>query len=304
MSKKKTHEEYVKELKIKNPDIEVVGKYINANTNIMHHCLLHDIFWETKPSRVLDGHGCKQCRIEKFKMSNTKNQNEYIEEVKLKNPNIEVIGKYVDAKTKILHKCLIHNVTWDALPTNILKGCGCYQCLKEKIGAKNCASHNEYVVKLSKLNPNIIVLGEYIGTEIKIKHKCKVCGNEWNAKPGNILAGKGCPKCNESHGEKNIGNYLSINNIAYISQYTFDDCKDKRKLPFDFYIPELNICIEYDGEQHFKTIDHFGGKEGLRIRQFHDQIKTNYCKNNNIPLIRIKYNEDIEEKLNSFIHLI
>lgn len=302
MSRKKTHEEYVEELKIKNPDVEVIGEYINANTNIMHYCLLHDVFWETKPYRVLGGHGCKKCRIEKFKISNTKTQNKYIEEVKLKNPDIEVIGEYVDAKTKILHKCLIHNIIWNALPTNILKGCGCRQCLKEKISDKNSNSHNEYISKLSNINSNIVVLEEYLGTEIKIQHKCKVCGHEWKVKPGNILAGKGCPKCNESHGEKNISNYLNTNNIFYISQYTFDDCKDKRKLPFDFYIPELNICIEYDGEQHFKAVDHFGGEEGLKIRQFHDQIKTNYCKHNNIPLIRIKYDENIEEKLNSFIH--
>ena len=302
MSKKRTHEEYVDELKIKNPCVEVVGQYIDANTNTMHHCLVHDVFWETKPSRVLNRHGCKECRIEKFKMSNTKTQEEYVEAVKLKNPNIEVIGKYVNAKTKILHKCLMHNVIWNTLPTNILKGCGCCECMKEKIGNKNGSNHAEYVEKLSNINPNLIALDEYVNTETKMKHKCKVCKHEWEVKPGNILAGKGCPKCNESRGEKNIGNYLNINRIFYIPQHTFDDCKDVRKLPFDFYIPELNMCIEYDGEQHFKVVDHFGGEEGLKIRRNHDQIKTNYCEQNNILLLRIKYDEDIEEKLHSFIH--
>lgn len=302
MSKKKTHEEYVSELKIKNPHVEVIGRYVDANTNIMHRCLIHNVFWETKPSRVLNGHGCKKCRIEKFKISNTKTQNAYIEEVKLKNPNVEVVGEYVGAKTTLLHRCLIHNVVWDALPTNILKGCGCSECLKEKISSKNGTSHNKYVDKLSNINPNIVALEEYLGTEIKIRHKCKLCGHEWRVKPGNVLAGKGCPKCNEPHGEKDIGNYLNKNNIAYIPQYTFDDCKDRRKLPFDFYLPKLNICIEYDGKQHYEAVDHFGGEEGLKIRQLHDQIKTNYCENNKIFLLRIKYDENIEEKLHSFIH--
>ena len=302
MSKKKTHEEYVNELKIKNPHVEVTGIYIDANTNIMHHCLIHNVFWETKPSRVLNGNGCKKCRIEKFKISNTKTQDKYTEDVRLKNPNIEVLGEYVSAKTKILHTCLIHNVVWDALPTNILKGCGCSECLKEKIGSKNGISHNEYVDKLSKINPKIVALEEYLGTEIKIRHKCKLCGHKWRVKPGNVLSGKGCPKCNESHGEKYISNYLSINNIAYIPQHTFDSCKDKRQLPFDFYLPELNICIEYDGKQHYEAIDHFGGEEGLKVRQLHDQIKTDYCENNKIFLLRIKYDENIEEKLHSFIH--
>jgi hypothetical protein len=174
--------------------------------------------------------------------------------------------------------------------------------MKEKISNKNGSNHSEYIAKLSNINPNIIVLEEYVNTETKIKHKCKVCEHKWSVKPGNILAGKGCPKCNESHGEKNISNYLNINHIAYIPQYTFDDCKDVRKLPFDFYIPELNMCIEYDGEQHFKAVDHFGGEEGLKIRQLHDKIKTSYCEQNNILLLRINYDEDIEEKLHSFIH--
>ena len=95
MSKKRTHEEYVDELKIKNPYVEVVGQYIDANTNTMHHCLVHDVFWETKPSRVLNGHGCKECRIEKFKTSNTKTQEEYVEAVKLKNPNILITSKVI-----------------------------------------------------------------------------------------------------------------------------------------------------------------------------------------------------------------
>lgn len=301
MSKKKTHEEYVDELRIKNPYIEVVGKYIDAKTEIMHHCLIHDVFWKTSPCRVLGGHGCKQCRLEKFKISNTKSQDEYLEEVKLKNPNVEVIGEYVNSRNKILHKCLIHNIVWSTLPVNVLKGCGCPKCLKEKIGDKNSMTHNEYVDRLLNVNPNIIALEEYINSEIKINHKCKLCGCEWKAKPGNILSSKGCPKCNESHGEKSISNFLHKHNIDYISQYKFDDCKDKRSLPFDFYLPVLNYCIEYDGEQHFRVVDLFGGEEGLKIRQLHDQIKTDYCRINNIPLLRIMYNENIEEKLNNFL---
>lgn len=71
----------------------------------------------------------------------------------------------------------------------------------------------------------------------------------------------------------------------------------KLPLPFDFYLPELNICIEYDGEQHFKENRHFGGKEYLEKTKYHDQIKNEYCKNNNIKLIRIKYCDNIKEKL-------
>ena len=79
------------------------------------------------------------------------------------------------------------------------------------------------------------------------------------------------------------------NNIQYISQYRFDDCKNIRTLPFDFYLPDYNTCIEYDGELHYKAVDYFGGDEALSNTQFRDDIKTQYCLNNNIRLIRIPY---------------
>lgn len=192
--RKKTHEEYVTELAIKNPNLEVVGTYINANTPILHRCLLHNILWETTPSRALCGIGCEMCRIEKYRQSRIKSHEQYVEEVKLINPDIEVVEKYVDSTTAINHFCKRHSVLWKSTPDNVLHGHGCWECGKEKIADKNSTNHNEYIIKLSSVNPNLIVLEGYINTETKIKHKCIVCGYEWKVKPGNILAGKGCPQ--------------------------------------------------------------------------------------------------------------
>lgn len=88
--------------------------------------------------------------------------------------------------------------------------------------------------------------------------------------------------------EENILKILKENNIHGNIQYTFSDCKDKNLLPFDFYI-ENKYIIEYDGEQHFKNIEFFGGTDGFYIRRAHDLIKDKYCFDNNIPLIRIPY---------------
>jgi len=88
--------------------------------------------------------------------------------------------------------------------------------------------------------------------------------------------------------------------ISSLKEYKFDNCKNKNPLPFDFYLPEHNICIEFDGEQHFKSISYFGGEKGFKNTQKNDLIKTSYCKENNIKLIRINYLEfkKIEEILN------
>ena len=78
----------------------------------------------------------------------------------------------------------------------------------------------------------------------------------------------------------------------------FDKCKgNKRKLPFDFYLPDYNTCIEFDGKQHFESVDHFGGDEEFVKRLENDKIKTEYCKNYNIQLIRIRYDDYISDDI-------
>lgn len=117
--------------------------------------------------------------------------------------------------------------------------------------------------------------------------------------PHNLKQNCGCPICNISKGEKFIKIYLEKNNVDFIQEHRFDDCKYKKSLPFDFYIPKYNLCIEFDGEQHFKAFNHFGGKEKLKLTQTRDNIKNKYCKDNSINLLRIPYWEmdSIEEIL-------
>ena len=305
MSKKKTHEEYVQELLAKNPNVLVAEKYINMDTPTLHYCTSHDEYWKTTPYRALQGVGCKECKKEKFRQTRCKTQQQYIKEVETINTNIIVVGQYIDAKTPIKHYCKTHDIFWDTLPDNILHGCGCVECGKDKIGNKNKKSHNEYITELEKINPNVEVMEEYIDANTAILHMCKIDGHKWYARPGNILFGKGCPQCNESHGEKQIRQWLDNHYIKYITQKTFDDCKNRRVLPFDFYISDYNLCIEYDGEQHYRPVDFFGGDERFQQCQYHDTIKTKYCKDNNIHLLRIPYFKNIEEELRAFfIHLI
>lgn len=127
------------------------------------------------------------------------------------------------------------------------------------------------------------------------------CGHEWNVLPINFLCnGRRCPKCNESKGEKAIAEYLSNHKIKYLKEYSFDDCSYKRKLRFDFYLVDFNVCIEFQGKQHFVSVDYMGGKNDFHMRKIRDNIKRDYCKRNNIELIEIPYNQihNIDEILN------
>lgn len=159
------------------------------------------------------------------------------------------------------------------------------------------------------------VISEYESSNknIMMRHNCDKCGNfEYPVRPQNFIRGDRCPKCKESHGEKSIANYLNLKNINYKIEYRINDCKDKIPLPFDFAVFDLNNSllglIEYDGIQHFEPIS-FGCKDTKKIKntfeiiKHHDQIKTTYCLNNNIPLLRIKYTDfdKIEKIIDEFL---
>jgi hypothetical protein len=226
---------------------------------------------------------------------------DYVREIENINPNIIVIGDYINRKTKILHKCKKCGYEWFVAPGGLLSGHGCPKCMG--VAPK---TQEQYIIEVSNKTNNISVIGRYVNIYTPILHRCKICDNEWLANPNNILSGYGCPKCSQSHGERDIVKWLDDNSISYIPQYKFDGCRDKKPLPFDFYLPEYNLCIEYDGEQHFRPVD-FSGKgrqqaeRQFKIVQLHDKLKNLYCEQNNIDLLRISYQQNVEEELNKFL---
>lgn len=96
----------------------------------------------------------------------------------------------------------------------------------------------------------------------------------------------------KSSGESKILLYLQENNIAYVSQKSFPDCKLVNPLHFDFYLPEQNLLIEYNGRQHYETIDFFGGAKAYFKTVQKDQIKMNFAKERRIDLLIIPYNRE------------
>lgn len=120
------------------------------------------------------------------------------------------------------------------------------------------------------------------------------CGNIVYISEGDFVKGnnKSCGKCvTKSIGEKKIKDVLDKNDIEYKEEYSFNDCvnpKTRYKLRFDFYLPDYNCCIEYDGEQHFKQIKIFSSSS-LEEIQYRDLLKTKYCKNHHIKLVRIPF---------------
>lgn len=145
--------------------------------------------------------------------------------------------------------------------------------------------------------------------QVKIKCECGECFNVFAYK---VLSGKRakCKKCSrkQSTYEYKVESFLKEKNIQYISEFIIHSCKDILPLPFDFQLPDYNILIEVDGEQHFKAISAFGGQDGFEYIKRHDNIKNEYCKKYNIPLLRISYidieNNTYQNKILNFIQTV
>lgn len=292
MAKRLTHEEFMERFYKKNKNaenIEILGTYEKNNIKIKCRCKIDGYEWETTPNSLISNCGCPKCGgkvIRTYK--------EFIQEIKEINSNIEIVGEYKDTQTKIKCKCKKDGYEWETRPSDLLNGTGCPKCagvIKK--------TNEEFINELNKINNDIEILGEYINNSTKIKCKCKIDNHIWYSNPSDLLRNHGCPKCNSSKGEKRIAKYLDSRNIEYERQYRFKDCEFYKQLPFDFYISSLNTIIEYDGEQHYKIVKHFGGLDKFIDAKIRDTVKTLYCKENNIKLIRIPYwdFDNIEEIL-------
>lgn len=126
-------------------------------------------------------------------------------------------------------------------------------------------------------------------------YKCRCdCGEELLVPSTELRAKRRscCPRCKMSLGCIIIETLLQENNIDFQKEYVIYDTYNgelMQKYRFDFFLPSYNIIIEYDGEQHSKPIEYWGGLEELKATQRRDKIKTNYCLDNGITIIRIPY---------------
>ena len=300
---RKTHEEYINEVKIKNPDIEVIGKYKGNKIKILHRCNVCNNEWNASPSNVLKTTRCPKCCNNRYK----KTHEEYSEEVKIKNPNIKLLSKYTGVRNPIDCECLICNNKWTTNhPSILLGGSGCPECGNKKIGEKLKKTDDEYILELRTINQDIEAIDSYVRSGIKISHRCKLCGFEWEITPSDTLRGRGCPKCKSSIGEKNISKFLNEHNIKYEHEKTFDSLKGVRNglLSYDFYLPNYNLLIEYQGEQHFRSIEYFGGEKAFIKQQEHDKRKRKYAKLHKINLLEIRYDEDVNPALDKYFNNI
>lgn len=261
----------------------------------------------------------------KLKNSNKnriKTHEAFVERIAEIKPDIEILGKWNGSQKSIefLHKKC--NNKFFATPNNMLKETygGCPECAKIKRKNSKYLTNltgtiEKFENKLKELYPNdeyILIGKEYINNKVPVEIKCTKCGYVFGISYVNLCKGKGCKYCNNiknrkynSKGTILIEEALNKFNIPFEREVTFKGCKNIKQLYFDFYIEvptdEEYILIEFDGELHYKP---FNGNsicysESFEAQLKRDNIKNEFCKKNNITLIRISYKE--KNKINQII---
>ena len=217
-------------------------------------------------------------------MPKKKTKEEFIKEATEKHEGKYNYSKveYVNSKTKVCIICSEHGEFWQA-PSQHLSGRGCPVCGFEKIRESNSFSKEEFIKKTrekhgGKYNYDKV---KYINSYTKV---CIVCPEhgEFYQTPRDHIRGIGCPKCNLSHLERNVMNYLDEVGITYDYQKHFDWLG---RQSLDFYLPDYNVGIECQGEQHFFPVDYFGGEKTFKKISERDKRKKALCEKYGVKLL-------------------
>lgn len=205
-----------------------------------------------------------------------------------------ISDKFITSRDNLTWKCEKCNNyferSWNTTQKNLFD---CPHCSGRKVNeTNNLLTVNPDVAKRWNYEKNYPVRPENIQSSTTKKYWwiCDICGHEW-IKSVHYMNQKNapCPKCKMSKGEYSIKCYLDKNCVKYFYEYSFSDCKNIKKLRFDYYLPDYNICIEYQGEYHYWVLDGISNEKMLNTQIKCDKIKDNYCKLHKIKLIKIPY---------------
>jgi len=261
----------------------------NVQTEFYLKCDKDDHIWKsTYHSFITQKTGCKKCS-KKYRPTQDEVYDFVLTKCKKLNYTLTKPFIYKNSHTEIYLKCNNDGYEWCVLYIEFINyDRNCRICSgKSKYSQEEI--ENKILERCEFMEYELIESFVYKNNKSKFLLKCKN-GHEWHTSYTNFINGKrNCPICKSSKGEIIISKLLLKNDIKYNEQHKFDDCKNINHLIFDFFLPNHNICIEFDGIQHYKPIKHFGGIESFNKRKERDEIKTKYCKENNINLIRISY---------------
>ena len=315
---KLTKEEFIQKAKEIHKDkyrYDMVN-YINSTIPVQIYCNeCQEYFWQTPSAHIYNKQGHEKCCGHHIRT-----KEEFLKECEERYSSVFDFSfvQYKDMSTPVEIVCKTCGNHFWRLPADLLgkKNWGCPYCNK-----KHVWTTEEFVQILKDYFGSAYDFSEveYVNNKTPIKIICPEHGPFYKT-PGNIwiIINSGreilCPYCRISEGENRI--YKDLLKIGFMDEYItrqkfyedlyiFSPIKNRKYfLKFDFYLPQYNLCIEYQGEQHYIPVEYWGGEEELKKNQEYDLLKKNYCKDNKISLLEIKYDiplEQIESSLKALL---
>ena len=241
--------------------------------------------------------GCPTCRYKYVADAEKIPFNEFVRRARETHGDRYSYNKetYIDISSKTTITCKKHG-DFEQYAIIHVNGCGCDYCARELVGASLMLNTDIFKQRAKEKYGDAFDLSEtvYNGWDKNVTIKCNTCGESFEQKPNNFLRGFGCPNCNSSYGESTVKVFLWKYKINFTQQYAINNenvlCTNK-KIYVDFYLPDQNTFIEFNGEQHYKPIEFWGGENAFEKQQIRDNALRQYCKEHKIKLIEIPYSQ-------------
>ena len=287
-TKKKTHEEFIKEMNEIHPNLEFLEKYTDSKTKIKYQCKIDGCINSTTPNVLLKRSGCPVCGRRKTAASWLKSHETFIEEMKQLHPDIKVIGQYTKAKEKIKCECLIDGHQWFATPNNLLRGRKCPVCSNKTI----ISGYNDLLTLRPDLD--IYIVDKELAKNIavysttKILCKCPDCGILIYKNVANLSnRGFSCPSCGDgiSYPNKFLYSFIKQLNVKNCEFEWSPEWAGLYRYDSYFEFNEQKYIIEMDGAFHYNEYNNLN--TSLEERQRIDKLKDELAFKHDIKLIRI-----------------
>lgn len=304
MKSRLTTEEFIQKANLRHNN-----KYNYNNTNYVFNkqkviitCPNHGDFYQA-PVKHLFGRGCPKCKTDKIRNLFRSNKESFIQKAKSVHGDRYNYSQveYITNWKKVTIICPDHGNFEQSPNAHLSQKQGCPSCG----GTKKLISE-EFIKCASETHNNSYDYSKviYKGNKKKVIVTCLKHG-DFFVTPNNHIAKKsGCPICKASKGELLLANVLNKLGIKFISQFIIPN--QSYNFRYDFYLPDLNLLIEYHGIQHFKPVDFFGGKEALLDRQKKDIFKRSLALDLGFKFLELNYKQlkrlGKEEFENKFIH--
>lgn len=265
------------------------------------------VYWGYR-NHLHNGHGCKFCRHKVIKFWS---KDKILELYKKFNLKIINLDEYCNCESILYAKTkegyIIRTIPYKLKKFGIRDPYLYNRCNKyAKYNLDNWCKLNRpdyecinFTQKGKRSKCIFLYKGDFINDNVDRRFECSL--------EDFIKSGVEHPFLNMSFGERTVFSFLKDNGFNFKTQYKFLGCYYKNKnvpLRFDFYLPDYNICIEYNGEQHYKPIERFGGTNGFKEQQIRDNIKRQYCKDNGIKLIEIAYDENLKISMDNILKVV